>query len=104
MNKPPTLPRPSPVQCECAQSCPTLCDPKDCNPPGSIVHEIFQTRVLEWVAIFSSRGPSRPRDQALISCGSCIGRRILYLCAIQGAPLQAYIGDTAVWFETTVKL
>ena len=40
---------------EVAQSCPTLCDPMDCSPPGSSVHEIFQARVLEWVAIsFSS--------------------------------------------------
>ena len=33
-----------------AQSCPTLCDPMDCSPPGSSVHGIFQARVLEWVA------------------------------------------------------
>ena len=37
------------------QSCPTLCDPVDCNLPGSSVHEILQARLLEWVAIsFSS--------------------------------------------------
>ena len=36
---------------EVAQSCPTLCDPKDCSLPGSSVHGIFQARVLEWVAI-----------------------------------------------------
>ena len=34
-----------------AQSCPTLCDPMDCNLPGSSVHGIFQARILEWVAI-----------------------------------------------------
>ena len=34
-----------------AQSCPTLCNPMDCNPPGSFVHGILQARVLEWVAI-----------------------------------------------------
>ena len=34
-----------------AQSCPTLCDPMDCSPPGSFVHGIFQARMLEWVAI-----------------------------------------------------
>ena len=33
------------------QSCPTLCDPVDCSPPGSSVHGIFQARVLEWGAI-----------------------------------------------------
>ena len=45
------------------RSCPTLCDPRDCSPPGSSVHGIFQARILEWVAISFSRGFSRPRDQ-----------------------------------------
>ena len=35
----------------CAQSCPTLCNPMDCSPPGSSVHGIFQARILEWVAM-----------------------------------------------------
>ena len=43
---------------EVAQSCPTLCDPMDCSPPGSSVHGIFQARVLEWVAISFSRRSS----------------------------------------------
>ena len=38
------------------QSRPTLCDHMDCSPPGSSVHGILQARVLEWVAIPSSRG------------------------------------------------
>ena len=54
--------------CLVAQSCPTLCDPMDCSPPGSSVHGIFQARVLKWVAISSSRGSSQPRDQTCISC------------------------------------
>ena len=41
-----------------AQLYPTLCDPVDCSPPDSSVHGIFQTRILEWVAISSSRGSS----------------------------------------------
>ena len=45
-----------------AQLSPTLCDPMDCNPPASSVHEIFQARILEWVAISFSRGSSQPRD------------------------------------------
>ena len=36
------------------QSCPTLCDPLDCSPPGSSVHGILQARILEWVTIFFS--------------------------------------------------
>ena len=41
-----------------AQSCPTLCDPMDCSPPGSSVHRILQARILEWVAKSFSRGSS----------------------------------------------
>ena len=33
-----------------AQSCPTLCNPMDCSPPGSSVPGISQARILEWVA------------------------------------------------------
>ena len=43
---------------EVTQSCPTLCDPVDCSPPGSSVHGILQARILEWVAISFSRGSS----------------------------------------------
>ena len=50
-----------------AQSCPTLCDPLDCSPPGPSVHGILQARMLEWVAIPFSRRSSQPRDQTLIS-------------------------------------
>ena len=58
-------PHSKPVKCESesetevAQSCPTVCDPMDCSPPGSSVHGIFQARVLEWVAISFSRGSSQ---------------------------------------------
>ena len=46
--------------CGHAQSCPALCDSKDCSPPGSSVHGIFQARRLEWGAISFSRGSYRP--------------------------------------------
>ena len=49
--------------CLIAQSCPTLCNPIDCSPPGSSVYGIFQARILEWVAISFSGGSSCPRDQ-----------------------------------------
>ena len=57
------------------QWCPTLCGPKDCSLPGSSVHGIFHTRILEWVAISFSRGSSWCRDGTYISC---ISRWILY--------------------------
>ena len=41
--------------------------PKDCSPPASSVHEILQAKILEWVAIPSSRGSSQPRDWTQVS-------------------------------------
>ena len=48
------------------QLCPTLCDPPDYNPPGSSVHRILQARILEWVAISSSRRSSKPKDSTCL--------------------------------------
>ena len=48
--------------CSVAQTCPTLCDPMDGSPPDSSVHGILQARILEWVAMPSSRGSFQPRD------------------------------------------
>ena len=49
--------------CSVAQPFLTLCDPVDCTPPGSSVRGFIAAKTLEWVAISSSRGSSRPRDQ-----------------------------------------
>ena len=46
----------------CAHLCFTLCDPLDHSPPGSFVHEIFQARIMDQVAISFSRGSSQHRD------------------------------------------
>ena len=54
--------------CSGVQLCLTLCDPVDCSPPGFSVHGILQARILEWVAIFSSRGSSWPWDWTHVSC------------------------------------
>ena len=59
------------------QSCPTLCTPMDCSPPGSSVHGILQARILEGV-FPSSRGSNRPRGLTSISYISCIRRQVLY--------------------------
>ena len=55
--------------------------------PGSSAHGILQAKILEWVAVSSSRGSSRPRDQTHISYVSCIGRRVLYHSTTWEAPL-----------------
>ena len=44
------------------------CNPIDCSLPGSSVHGILQARILDWVAIYFSRGSSWPRVQIHISC------------------------------------
>ena len=44
-----------------AESSLTICDPTDCSTPGFSVRGILQARLLEWVAISSSRGSSQPR-------------------------------------------
>ena len=69
------------------QSCPTLCDPMGCSPPGSPVHGNSPARILESVAMPSSRTSSWPRDQTHISCVSCIACRwIFYLLSHWGNP------------------
>ena len=79
--------------CLVAQSCLTLCDPMDCSPPGSSVLGISQVRILEWVAISSSRGSSWPRDQTILSC---IGRWILYHWANREAQFSR-LSNYKVW-------
>ena len=50
------------VHAKSLQLCLTLCDPVDCSLPGFSVCGILQARVLQWVALHSSEGPSRPRN------------------------------------------
>ena len=64
------------------QSCPTLCDPMDCNPPGSSVHGIIQVRILEWVA----RGSSMGTNLCLLNLLHC--RQILYCWATGESALE----------------
>ena len=48
------------MRSEVAQLCTTLWDPIDCSLPDSSIHKILQARVLDWIAIYFSRGSSRP--------------------------------------------
>ena len=81
--KPPSTSRCS-VVVSLTQSCPNLCEPKDCWSPGSNVHGIFWARILEWVAISFSRGSFQPRDWTQVSC---IAGRRFYLLSHQRKPL-----------------
>ena len=49
------------------QLCPILCNPMDYSPPGSSVQGLLQARILEWIAMLSSRGSSQPRDWTQVS-------------------------------------
>ena len=64
------------------RSCPSLCGPMDCSPPGSSVPGALQARVLEWIAIPSFRGSSRPRDQ---TCNCCLAGKF-FPTATPGKP------------------
>ena len=66
------------VPAKSLQSCPTLCDSMDHSPPGSSARGILQARILELVAVPSSRASSPPRDQTRVSYIPCIGRQALY--------------------------
>ena len=65
------------IRAKSPQLYPTLCDPMDCSPPGSSVHEILQAKTLGWIAIPFSRGSSQPRDRTRVYCASCIAGRFL---------------------------
>ena len=96
------------VKVKVTQSCPTLCDPRDC-----IFHGILQPRILEWVAVPFSRGSSQYRDQTQVS-QHC--RRILYQlwlrresiclqCSIPGfSPWVGKISWRRKWQSTPVFL
>ena len=62
------------VRAKSLQLCLILCDPVDGSLTGSSVHGILQARILEWVAMPSSRASSWPRDGVWVSCVSCTGR------------------------------
>ena len=65
------------VRAKSLRSCVILCDPLDDNPPGSSVLRILQARILEWVAMSSSKGSFQPRDRTRFSYVCCTGRQVL---------------------------
>ena len=67
-------------------SCLTLCNPMDCSLPGFSVRGVLQARTLEWVAMPSPRGSSRPRDWTCSSCASCTAGRFFTIWDSWEAP------------------
>ena len=77
------------------QLCPTLCNPIDCSPPGSSVHGILQARILEWIAMASPRGSSRPRDRTQVS-HTAGGFLDSLLSKLPGKPKNTGVGSLAL--------
>ena len=77
------------------------CNPRDYSPPGSSVHGISQARILEWVAMPSSRGSSRPREWTQVSNVSCFDRQILYKIE---PPVKPLFEHSAHLFAAFTKL
>ena len=83
---------------------PTLCDPVDYSLPGSSVHGILQTEILEWVAMPFSRASSWPRDGTCLSCVSCIGRRVLYHYHHLGSPTLIPIPNYFLFYQNKMLM
>ena len=83
------------------QSCPTLCDPMDCSPPDSSVHGILQARIMEWVAMPSSRGSFQPRDWTHISC---IASRFFTVWATREDKLSNHYLNHYLWIHIFLTL
>ena len=91
------------VRTQSLQSCSTLCDPMDCSSPGSFVHGISRARILEWVAISSSRGSFWLKDWTSVSWSSCIGRWVLYFCATWEAHLVSLAFNLLLWLNSPTQ-
>ena len=92
--------------CSVAKSYLTLCDPMDCSPPGSSVHGILQARILECVAMPSSRGSSWPSERTRICC---IDRQIHHQPSHQGNQInysdsRSFVSDSATPWIVTLQL
>ena len=91
--------------CVCVLSCfkshLSLCDHTDCSPLGSFVHGILQARILEWVAITSSRGSSRPRDGAASLVSPALAGRFFTTSTIWNSFSQYYMSTwSPSWFPS----
>ena len=83
------------------QLCLTLCDAMDCGLPGSSVHGILQTRILEGVVIPFSKGSSWPRDWTQVSC---IAGGFFTIWASREAPWYECIPSNLICWNLTPKV
>ena len=78
------------------QSCPILCDPLDCSPPGASVHGILQATILEWVALLRRLFPTPGIE--LLSLAACIGSGF-FTTGPPGKPQRSthWVGEAVPW-------
>ena len=79
------------VHAKLLQSCPTLFDSMDCSPPGSSVHGILHTRILEWVAMPVSRGSAWPGIELTSLKSLVLGDRFFTTSTTREAPTPLYM-------------
>ena len=87
---------PACVHAKSLQSCPTLCDSMDSNPPGSSVHGIFQTSILEWVAFSSSKGSSQSGIKPMSPAAPALAGRF-FTTEQPGKPMGSPINIPRKW-------
>ena len=75
--------------CSITQSCPTVCSTMGCSPLDSSAHGVFQTIILEWVAISFSMGSSWPRDWTHVSALA----DVFFTTQPTGKPIKVAKGD-----------
>ena len=76
----------------------------DCSLPGSCVHGILQAKILEWIAMSSSKESSQPRDGTCVSYISCISRRFFTTSASWEAQVKVLVTQLcpSLWTLWTV--
>ena len=72
-----------------------------CNPPGSSVHGILQARLLEWVAMPSSRESSQPRDRTQVS--HTAGRFFTIWVTREACLLETKFSNSELWLQLTIS-
>ena len=93
--------------CMCAksfQSCTTIWNPMHCSPPDSSVHRILQARILEWIAMPSSRESSQPRDGTWIFKSPALAGGFFTASATWEAYIYLYIYNIYLYIYIYILL
>ena len=93
--------------CSVTQSCPTLCSPMDCGPPGSSVHGIFQAKVLEWLPLPTPGDLSNRGIKPVFLSSLALAGRLFTTSTTQEAPwtgreMEPKVSESIVMSEKSV--